>query len=144
MSYCRWSSDRNQCDLYCYEDVHGGWTTHVAGRRREPIPDDVLDPVSPEAAERFDFASAKQWTDDQKAAWQTAYDAWNDALDAAEMHTLKSPHAGQSYSDPTLEAFRDRVVELSKDPELCVPDWLLPSIDEEIAEAQAIEPVSER
>lgn len=33
MSYCRWSSDNFRCDLYCYEDVRGGWTTQVAGSR---------------------------------------------------------------------------------------------------------------
>lgn len=33
MSYCRWSSDQFQCDVYVYEDCSGGWTTHVAGRR---------------------------------------------------------------------------------------------------------------
>lgn len=41
MSYCRWSSMNWMCDVYVYEDVSGGWTTHVAGRRRAipPIPD---------------------------------------------------------------------------------------------------------
>lgn len=41
MSYCRFSSDNWHCDVYVYEDVSGGWTTHVAGRRRlfPPIPD---------------------------------------------------------------------------------------------------------
>lgn len=41
MSYCRFSSMNWQCDVYVYEDVSGGWTTHVAGRRRRipPIPD---------------------------------------------------------------------------------------------------------
>lgn len=33
MSYCRWSSDDHQSDVYCYENVSGAWTTHVAGRR---------------------------------------------------------------------------------------------------------------
>ncbi len=33
MSYCRWSSDNTNCDLYCYEDCSGGFTTHVAGFR---------------------------------------------------------------------------------------------------------------
>jgi hypothetical protein len=30
-----------RCDVYVYEDVAGGWTTHVAGRRHPfpPIPD---------------------------------------------------------------------------------------------------------
>ena len=41
MSYCRWSSMNWMCDVYVYEDCAGGWTTHVAGRRRmiPPIPD---------------------------------------------------------------------------------------------------------
>lgn len=41
MSYCRFSSMNWRCDVYVYEDVSGGWTTHVAGRRRRipPIPD---------------------------------------------------------------------------------------------------------
>lgn len=34
MSYCRWSCLNGYCDVYVYEDVHGGWTTHVAARRR--------------------------------------------------------------------------------------------------------------
>lgn len=34
MSYCRWSSDDWQCDVYVYEDVGGWWQTYVAGRKR--------------------------------------------------------------------------------------------------------------
>ena len=44
MSYCRWSSDDYQCDVYVYEDVSGGWTTHTAGRRfhfTTPLPEPV-------------------------------------------------------------------------------------------------------
>lgn len=33
MSYCRFSSDNFNCDLYIYEDVSGGFTTHVASNR---------------------------------------------------------------------------------------------------------------
>jgi len=40
MSYCRWSSMNMMCDVYVYENVSGGWTTHVAGNRLmfQPIP----------------------------------------------------------------------------------------------------------
>jgi|WetSurMetagenome_2_1015567.scaffolds.fasta_scaffold148707_3 hypothetical protein len=34
MSYCRFSSDNFNCDLYIYEDVSGGFTTHVASNRQ--------------------------------------------------------------------------------------------------------------
>ena len=33
MSYCRWSSDDWQCDVYVWADVAGTWRTEVAGRR---------------------------------------------------------------------------------------------------------------
>lgn len=33
MSYCRFSADGHRCDVYVYEDLSGGWTTHVAQRR---------------------------------------------------------------------------------------------------------------
>lgn len=34
MSYCRWSSDGFQCDVYVYESADG-YVTNVAGRRRK-------------------------------------------------------------------------------------------------------------
>src|SRR6187549_3775379 len=47
MSYCRFSSDGFQCDVYVYADVRGGYTTHVASSRRSRrVPD--LDSSSPE------------------------------------------------------------------------------------------------
>ena len=54
MSYCRWSSDDFQCDVYCYESVYGGFETHVAGLRRvfkEPLPPEV--PFEKEHLEAF-------------------------------------------------------------------------------------------
>ena len=33
MSYCRFSTDDFHSDVYVYEDVSGGWTTHVASKR---------------------------------------------------------------------------------------------------------------
>lgn len=41
MSYCRWSSDDYQCDVYVWPDIDGTWRTAVAGRRHvitEPLP----------------------------------------------------------------------------------------------------------
>lgn len=35
MSYCRWSSDNYQCDIYAYRHVCGGYQVHVAGRRND-------------------------------------------------------------------------------------------------------------
>lgn len=44
MSYCRWSTDDYQCDVYAYADVNGGISVHVAASRyvfNEPLPDKV-------------------------------------------------------------------------------------------------------
>ena len=41
MSYCRWSNDDYQCDVYCYADVSYGYVVHVARNRpvfNEPLP----------------------------------------------------------------------------------------------------------
>jgi hypothetical protein len=41
MSYCRWSSDDFQCDVYCYAHCDGGFRIHVATNRptfKEPLP----------------------------------------------------------------------------------------------------------
>jgi hypothetical protein len=38
MSYCRWSTNSFGCDLYCYDDVAGGHTIHVASSRRVSVP----------------------------------------------------------------------------------------------------------
>lgn len=34
MAYCRWSTDLGRCDIYAYADVAGGYTVHVAKRKR--------------------------------------------------------------------------------------------------------------
>lgn len=124
MSYCRWSSDGGQCDLYCYEDVNGGFTTHVAGRRRHPPPDNLIDPYGP--------LGIKMITGGKPGDWKTTNEKWQKYLETAGFDLIISPHAGMSYNDPTIEEFRDRIVELSKDKDLKVPVWLLGSINEEI------------
>jgi hypothetical protein len=44
MSYCRFSTDDFQCDVYVYESCMGGWQCHVAGLKyvfKEPLPPEV-------------------------------------------------------------------------------------------------------
>lgn len=122
MSYCRWSSDFWQCDVYVYEDVNGGWTTHVAGRRMKhtPPPELVAMPCS----------TGAEWL-----ARHLAEEAWRDSLPSDEipctyalpgggskpgtMKMLKDSEylalatigveAGQSFSDPTPLACAERL-----------------------------------
>lgn len=135
MSYCRWSSERWQCDLYCYQS-DCGWVTHVAGRRRTPFPAELVEPIDWLTSQPglAGADSEKWWTPERRAAYAAVSRAWDEAFAAADWVAVESPHAGAAFEDGTLEAFRDRIADLAADPGLMVPSWLLPSIDAEIAD----------
>jgi hypothetical protein len=115
MSYCRWSSDNFRCDLYCYEDAGGGWTTHVAGAR-------YRDPRQ---------ARAIVHAESGKAALARA--------EAAKMDPIGGPFDGQTFNDPTLEAFKARLLEL-RAAGYRFPDYVLEDVDAEIAEQDRGQP----
>lgn len=121
MSYCRWSTNDFDCDLYCYEDVSGGWTTHVAGNR-------VVGVVPPE-----DMGLLLSGKAADLATYMAQHKARRDFLDAAEHKPIGLPHDGATFNDPTLETFRARVVSLREIGYHC-PGWVLDDIDDEIAE----------
>lgn len=114
MSYCRWSSDDFSCDLYCYEDVSGGWTTHVAGNRVVGNIPHIDWPMT--SSEDF----ARQ------------YKAQMDFLKTAERKPIGLAYDGQTFNDETLEDFRARIVMLREAGYSC-PEYVLKRIDEEIA-----------
>ena len=60
MSYCRFSSDDYQCDVYCYASVSGYYVTHVASNR--PVLDGTLPPAVP-------------WEKDNADAWLARHEA---------------------------------------------------------------------
>ena len=114
MSYCRWSSNNWDCDLYCYADVSGGYTTHVASRRHKgPIPG------MPDVRKV------------SKEDWQAAYDAQRRALNEDNLEPIGLPYDSQSYNDPDLHSFLDRVLML-KDAGYHVPDDVIEMIKEEM------------
>lgn len=89
MSYCRWGSDDWKCDLYCYHSTHGDYITHVAGRRHIGVPENP-----------YKIASKKWWLFHQKQM---------DFLKTAELKKIGLPYDGESFSDPDLESFLERV-----------------------------------
>lgn len=117
MSYCRWSSDNWNCDLYCYEDCHGGWTTHVAGQKKhhpdgKPCPEYVID-KGPEVF-RDTYMAQQAW------------------LDECVHKPIGLPHDGESFNDPDLESFKARLLYL-RGVGYSFPDYVLEAVDEEIA-----------
>ena len=109
-----------KCDLYCYEHVAGGWTTHVAGRRR----------VSEPPSDRFADFIAKKITAEE---YVELHRATMDALGTIPLVDIDLPHAGETFDDPTLEAFKERLLELRRIGYV-FPDHVLTTIDAEIKE----------
>lgn len=115
MSYCRWSSDNGKSDLYCYESA-SGFVTHVAGNK--PVGD---------APEMPDIRACT--IDEYNAAGQRR----SDFLENCERRPIGLAHDGETFTDPDLEAFRERIVGLSA-MGYHVPSYVLPKIDEEMQE----------
>ncbi len=94
MSYCRWSDDDYQCDVYCYEDVLGGFTTHVAGSR--PVLDVELPPKV-----RYTWGNRK--------AWHDRYDAVNVWIAQAQRQPIGLPFDGETFNDPDADSAANRL-----------------------------------
>ena len=117
MSYCRWSSLNWMCDVYCYEDVSGGWTTHVATNRRvrEPVPGEV----------DFSTSTLEEWAD--------AHNRTMDDLENISLEPIGLAYDGDTFNDPTLESFRDRLFML-REAKYIIPDCVFEEIREELAQ----------
>lgn len=124
MSYVRWSSDGFRSDVYAYESVHGGFTLHIASRRRvglDTLPPDPMDDLG-------------QGAYPPPADFVARYRAYHDALDALPFESVDHPDAGRGFNFATLEDLRDKLAAYRAEGIVHVPEWVVPRIDEEIAE----------
>jgi hypothetical protein len=120
MSYCRWSTDNFGCDLYCYADVSGGWTTHVAGNRHiGDIP--KLPPLA--------ICKTREGADQ----WVRACKVQSDWLATAARRPIGGPHDGATFNDGTIFDFKARLLML-REAGYRFPDNVLAAVEEEIAE----------
>ena len=119
MSYCRFSSDDFQCDVYVYEDCAGGWTTHVAGRRhvfKEPLPADV--PL------------------ENKEAWVKRHARVMELIDSAELVDIGLQFDGETFNDPTPGECADRL-EMLRAAGYNVPQYAIDQLRDEAADVRA-------
>lgn len=114
MSYCRWSSDNWQCDLYCYENTFGSYSTHVAkaryGGEIPVVPDIFKTPLE---------------------EWCEAHKKQMDYLKTAKRIPIDLPYAGESFDDPDLPSLLKRI-KILKEVGYYIPAWIVPEIEEEI------------
>lgn len=143
MSYCRWSSMNFRCDVYVYEDVSGGWTTHVAGMRRKGwvIPQFPLmalrfgakwDGESRKSVypTRLHRAGAGLWFR-SAAIWGRIHSWW---LNRVPLHPIGLPCDGESFNDPTPEDCA-KTLERLRSLGYVVPQYAIDNLREDAAEA---------
>ena len=131
MSYCRWSSNNWKCDLFCYEDVSGGITTHVAGNRVVgEVPEVSLrllqyKPVSvtEEILTRMRHEEFKEWTE--------ANERQQKFLDTCQRVPIGLPYDNQSFNDPTYEDFLARLMHL-RSVGYRFPDYVIEEVEDDI------------
>jgi hypothetical protein len=100
MSYCRWSSNDFQCDVYVYESRDGFWT-HVAARR--PVFDGPLPPPAD---------LPRGFTEAQFEAWIGRRRAVDAMVDRATLVDIGGPHDGTDFCDRLPGECADRLVML--------------------------------
>lgn len=147
MSYCRWSSMNWRCDVYVYEDVGGGWTTHVAGRRRviPPIPDLPIMRL-PSFCGKWDREALRM---DYPSRWHAigarivfgAYALWHRWVHMGSLHliplrSIGLPYDGESFNDATPGECAARLESL-RDVGYIVPRGVISALRQEDTEAIA-------
>ena len=120
MSYCRWSSEDCSCELYCYADVNGGYTTHVAANRAVgKIPKTDIADLMGNKIEKYAADLKKQM----------------DFLTNCERKPIGLAYDGETFNDPDLKSFHARLVML-RDAGYEFPDYVIQNVVEEIADEE--------
>lgn len=135
-----------RCDVYVYGDVHGGWTTHVASRRRvvPPIPDIVngafLMAMRRWAGAEWDQAALRavypsRWRELVYRAWLRVGSFWHNyihlgSLRLIPLRKIGLPYDGQSFSDSTPGVCAERLMTL-RDAGYCVPSGAIGALLDE-------------
>lgn len=120
MSYCRWSSNDHQCDLYIYEDARDLWVTHVASSRVQ-----YIEPLPPPVN------AVTEWQ-----RWMDRYATVSRLFDRSPHVPIGLPYDGQSFEDDSPGACADRVAMLRALGYQC-PDHVEGALREEQAALEA-------
>lgn len=125
MSYCRWSSDDYQCDVYVYDSVGDFVAIHVAGNRTAPI-----QPPLPHVGrwwERGEEGMAAFSEREQRLM------AW---LETAPRLPIGLPHDGESFEMEDAAAAADKL-EYLRGLGYNVPQYAIDALREEAAAESA-------
>lgn len=134
MSYCRWSSDDHQCDVYVWADVAGGYRTEVAVRRRQfraevSMPPPVVFPVGEAgSSERTEWASE---TSRRMSAVSAMLDDENEGV-LWDWVDVPSPTGVTSFWDDSPGETAERL-EVLRECGVNVPQYAIDSLRAEVS-----------
>ena len=130
MSYCRWSCDNGYSDAYVYEDVGGGWTTHIASSR--------LQPNAPKSALTVIFEAQEAGHDENTflRLYMDAQREYSEWVDKNPPVKIQHPDAGVSFNHATPKLCADNLIRLSKEG-FHIPEHAINALLEESKEEQA-------
>jgi hypothetical protein len=117
MSYCRWSSDDFQCDVYVYEHMAGGFVVHIADNRvvySEPLP--------PPLKGKFD-----------PNAWIERHRVVSEIMNRSERRTIGLEHDGETMSTDTAGEMAELLGSL-RGKGYNVPQYAIDRLLEEVEE----------
>lgn len=144
MSYCRFSSANWKSDVYVYEDVSGGWTTHVAGRRRTwPVIPDLSILLMPRfgaewSAENRRVVYPSRWHALGGKIFGTIWCWWHRlhmwTVGISPLKEIGLAHDGGTFNDATPGECADRLLML-RALGYCVPQYAVDELRDEHAEA---------
>lgn len=149
MSYCRWSSDNWRCDVYVYEDVSGGWTTHVAGRKRmlPAIPDMPLEHF-PDFGGKWSHETRlmtypNRWAKLCAKVFFGLWAFWHNRVHMTSVRLIPLrpiglAHDGESFNDPSPGECADRLVAL-RSAGYKVPQYAIDSLRQEETDGWTVE-----
>ena len=127
MSYCRFSSDRYGCDVYVYEDVHGGYTCHVAARKIVNLHE------APHCPDLIDYPRDEEGkiTEEALADFMVKHRAYMDWLkDSAIREEIGLEFDGQTFNVETATSMGNEL-QLLKNMGYNVPQYVIETLWEE-------------
>jgi hypothetical protein len=127
MSYCRWSSDGNKCDVYVYEDVSGGFTCHVASRKIMNLDE------APHVPSLFDYDSCRngKTSDEDMEDFMVKYRAWMEWLQTkAVRKNIGLEYDGKTFNVETATEMGNSL-KMLQNMGYQVPDYAIESLWEE-------------
>jgi hypothetical protein len=114
MSYCRWSSDDHQCDIYAWEDCGGSFVIEVASSRRTP-----KEPFPEHVSPKKDFDG-----------WWARHQAVAKMIDDTESKPLGMAHDGERFTCDTPGVTADKM-EYLRGLGYNVPQYAIDTLREE-------------